>query len=573
MENFSDALPRISTAYHQGLLVPFIGSGMSLGACVDWRTMLRQLASEVGYEPNDEIASAESEDLYRLADRLTALIEARTVADRERIYRSAISARERIEPPQTNALASVLWPLVISTNYDDVYWSAIEARIPQPTVLGRSVADCHRVLVSLDTCVDPILWSIQGYVGGPTEDPSRSVPKAHQREQLVEQVVVGHRQYQRATSDAAHFRRAFAEVYRRRSLWFLGSGITESYLVNLFSEIRDYYGIGRHPHFACIKEGAMAQGTQEFLQSRLGILPILYPSHDCLPKLLKDFVKIVRAPEARLTATTYSLPGRNKPVLVQIVDSPLPKRSDDAVIVSVGRCSTGTPIEGSMAQGARLRVQRRNSVQRLKWRAIDRRDSPAVYRYGDSLLFAVAARTRDGDESDVRDLGVIPEVVEDVLKRAAEHAEVIHVGAVASGPERPWHPVHPFVQTLLAVRSFVASDQPCKASRIVLHVVDWRLQMPLRAGLIPIPDILFSKSIRYRVEVCSDRGTYEAFTMVSLDIATVQCILTGCGLELGDWDVELIPMPSRAMIVDRSTLVPPSAVVRVAHRTEETTKE
>ena len=44
---------------------------------------------------------------------------------------------------------------------------------------------------------------------------------------------MGHDEYRRVTYRDIHFRRAFAEVFRHRSLLFLGSGIRETYLQEL----------------------------------------------------------------------------------------------------------------------------------------------------------------------------------------------------------------------------------------------------------------------------------------------------------------------------------------------------
>ena len=566
MFDYCDVLPSIVTAYHEGALVPFIGSGMSIGACVGWPTMLDQLAVQLGREADGANKDASSENLYRVADNLTALIEPRPISERANIYRCAMSVDQPMIPQQTKALASVFWPLVISTNYDDVYWSAINGRFPKPSILGRSREDCHQVLTSLDACVDPILWSIQGFVGGPFECPSLPVPEEYKRERLVEQVVVGHRQYQRATSDASHFRRAFAEVYRRRSLWFLGSGITESYLISLLSEIRHYYGAARHQHFACLRKDTLDEKTQSFLQSRLGILPITYSSHECLPNLLETFANEARKLPSSLIANKYRVTGKSSAVDVEIVASPLPDCPDEAIIVSVGRNERDQPIEGAMAKTATEYVHKRRGVSSLKWCSVDKENPPSVFRYGDSRLFAVAARVRYRNQDDIRDLGVIPNVVQLALKQAAEESKVLHVGAVASGPKRLWHPIYPFVQTLLAVKRFVASESVGRATRIVLHAVDWRVWMAFRANLVSVPEILFSDVVRYRVEICSDRGMIDTFTMASKDVATVESILDNCELGTEGWEVEMIPRPSKAMNLELGTKVPPSTVIRIRAR-------
>ena len=210
--SFDEALPRLTIAYHDGVLVPFIGSGMSLRKCVTWKEMLAKLTDQLGPRPDHG-----DPDPYLQADLLVANIEPQPVEDRATVVRKAIYGCQPTgkNAPQSDALAKTYWPLVISTNYDDVYRRSV-VNGSKPEVLGRSRADCHRVLASLDACLDPVLWAIQGYVGGPCGFDD-CVPEERRRE-LVDDLVLGHAQYQRAIHDSAHFRRAFAEVYRRRSL-------------------------------------------------------------------------------------------------------------------------------------------------------------------------------------------------------------------------------------------------------------------------------------------------------------------------------------------------------------------
>ena len=572
MQGFHRHLGHLVAAYHDGVLVPFIGSGMSMGACVTWKGMLANLAcrtiGDAGIEDGDDPST-----LYRIADRLVTLIEPRPVSERADIYREAVTVNCPRRPAQSKALAATHWPLVISTNYDDVYWSAasrdgaVERALE---VLGRSPADCHHVLASLDATVDPILWAIQGFVGGPFHSPGCSVPDADQRLRLAEQVVVGHQQYQRAMSDALHFRRAFAEVYRRRSLWFLGSGITEPYLINLLSEVRHYAGVSRHPHFAWLQKDSLDKMTLQFLERRLGIVALFYENHRCLPGILDTFSTRVRKPLSRLNALRHELhtgcsDGRNT-VDVEIVDTPLPVPCNGATIVSVGRRGDGEPLLGCMARGATKARGRRN-WGRLRYLPRQRKEDaclPSVFRYGCSDLFAVAARVAIGGDTDVRDLGSIAVALKQGLEAAGEDHGEIHVGSIASGPARPWHPIHPFVQMLVAVRQFVTGCSRPNVSRIVLHVVDWRVWLALRGNMVPVSGILLSAMVQYRVEVLSTSGSFESLTVTKPHTATVRGILDAAGLAEGCWDVDLVPEPGFAVGPD--TVVPASAVVRVRHK-------
>ena len=53
---------------------------------------------------------------------------------------------EDLVPRQTMALARLFWPLVCTTNYDEVFLQAKLTCSTLPRILGRNHDDCHRVL-------------------------------------------------------------------------------------------------------------------------------------------------------------------------------------------------------------------------------------------------------------------------------------------------------------------------------------------------------------------------------------------------------------------------------------------
>jgi hypothetical protein len=67
---------------------------------------------------------------------------------------------------------------------------------------------------------------------------------------LTKELVADHTEYRRITHREPHFRRAFAEVFRHRSLFFLGSGLRETYLQELFGEVLELHGPSTRTHFA-----------------------------------------------------------------------------------------------------------------------------------------------------------------------------------------------------------------------------------------------------------------------------------------------------------------------------------
>jgi SIR2-like domain len=197
--------------------------------------------------------------------------------------RATLAASAGSPPPQTVALAAMTWPLVLTANLYDLYVAAVHQRLlgtrigerPKTSdlerrtspvlVAGRSATDCHRVLCSLTHPAPPILWALQGYLGGQATIDVRgkrhlyadwsvpyglTAPHPQDSGPLASEIVVGHADYRRVASRAEGFRRTFAEVVRRRSLLFLGSGLAESYLLDLFGEIIELYGRAAHPHYA-----------------------------------------------------------------------------------------------------------------------------------------------------------------------------------------------------------------------------------------------------------------------------------------------------------------------------------
>ncbi len=168
-----DLEARLVTAYDRGLLVPFLGAGMSRPTCPLWSGFvagLERMAGDVC--PGDAGASGA---LVRRAARATRRLRHdpdRSLAD---VVRATLSPSPQATPPQLRALARVPWPLVLTTNYDDLYLAAAHAvsrdaerdRETLPyRLLGRSSDDCHRVLMSLRRPDLPVVWHLQGFVGG-----------------------------------------------------------------------------------------------------------------------------------------------------------------------------------------------------------------------------------------------------------------------------------------------------------------------------------------------------------------------------------------------------------------------
>ena len=312
-----DVLREAAAARDKGSLVPFIGSGMSREVCCGWPEMVRKLEVRAGVDDRDR--RCDSLALVRRAARaLDVLRLGRAVGTANAIRDVLLVDGPAEPPPQTRALAQMDWPLVLSTNYDDLYptavhqkvidgprhrkMSPVEFRASVVRVLGRSSSDCHRVLASLTRPAPPTLWALQGYLGG--QGLIRTAPGSsetygqwaldHDAEQMGErhvvprlerEVVVGHADYRRVALRSEDFRRAFSEVFRGRSLLFLGSGLGEPYLLDLFSQVIELYGPCAHPHYAV---GARNSYDVHFLRRQYGIWVHEIDSYGELPSVIAE---------------------------------------------------------------------------------------------------------------------------------------------------------------------------------------------------------------------------------------------------------------------------------------------
>ncbi|MGK3963411.1 SIR2 family protein [Sorangium sp. So ce118] len=639
---FDDILPYLASAYRRGVLAPFIGSGMSRPACTGWLDLLLGLADAAAVDVPEHLRKAGSEarldtsELYRLADKAVLGLASLDAEERADAYRKALSQGGKPAgacdiPAQTAALARCSWPVVLTTNYDDLYVvsrmqqslagelagvrrtgaPSREARRDEtdvPEVLGRSVEDCHKVLRSLESPTRPILWALQGFLGGQAARldvlEEELVLDARRRAELAGQVVAGYQQYQHAVNAQPHFRRAFAEVLSRRSLLFLGSGILEDYLINLFGEIAHHYGPGPHPHFALFSSDRRETLDVRFLQTRLGIAPVFYKDYSELPELigrLTDAVWERRAPAPSVAAEApsgavkapvawmpdelgFSLsegaacpPGGSRRLRLRYAPLSLPGAGDGraCVVVSVGRTpADNRPLLGTQASGFLDMAREAGLVADTApggWRPLDGAPSYA-FRFGDAPIFGVAARDRrpvppraagdDGPE-DSRDLGVIAEAVCATL-RAVDAAGFrrVHIGPVASGKHRLWHPLHPFVQTLAGLREFFREHPDAGIEHLELHVLSPAIWFPVVAGKVPVGEMLSSGMMKIWVDIRDAGGSSEIFAVTACGPTRVGEIKALCGLAPARWSTEILPRPSK---VDPSSaddlLVAPTSIV------------
>lgn len=568
-------LPNLVSLYQRGLLVPFIGSGMSRPACTSWNSFIAALARPAGMiEDADRLeasgATVDSPTLYRIADTVVHRMHALPHDEKARRYRAAIQGwSPGVVPeitPNLRALTTGLyWPLVLTTNYDDLYWaacnkrgkypgtemtSAYDRQVPQ--IVGRSLEDCHSVLRSLDRIAPPLYWALQGFLGGQLHRPDEVIPDAGHRAQLESQIVVGHQQYQQAINGDIHFRRAFAEVFRRRSFFFLGSGILEDYLLNLISEIIYNHGPSAYPHFALLPNKERDRFDVRFLQTRLGITPLFTESHEDVADFLSQLQAALRPvwssdglPRnlSALSSRTYTLAPRNLRVLLSYRTTPQEIPANSAIVVSAGR-RNNLPVLGNF--GTRY-LEATNRVNDAKlWKPLDSNTDAFVFQYNNEPIFAIAARRPQGGE-EYRDLAIVPEAVAVALGVIEPFGFTkVFLGSIASGfsAKNLWHPIHPFAQTLRGIRRFEQSSPTGTLAEIEVCLVDPRIWAMVASDKLPIQEMLCAEFYPFTVELHRSDGHVETYNLLVKDGSTVKDVLDECQLDPTLWKVALRPRPT-----------------------------
>ncbi|MBP0447437.1 hypothetical protein J8J14_22000 [Roseomonas sp. SSH11] len=154
-------------------------------------------------------------------------------------------------------------------------------------------------------------------------------------------------------------------MFRRRSLLFVGSGLAESYFVNLIAETLFSLGPSSQPHFALFSREELARVDADFLAVRLGITPVCYgETYAALPPALERLSATTRPsapsrPRAgvpRMRSAAFDVPrGGGDPgaddLTVTLRSGRLrPPGPGACVVLSVGRDRWGTassPASGS----------------------------------------------------------------------------------------------------------------------------------------------------------------------------------------------------------------------------------
>jgi len=585
---FEQMLPRLTAAYERGLLVPFIGAGMSVPVCTGWETFITKLerAAGTGGPGRRSRKKASSDELVRRANDAVRRLKLRGSKDfidavsKALIQRPKGGEQPRI-PAQTRKLAEIYWPLVLTTNYDDLFVTAWNTLHKDPdedmTTVGRAAVDCHKVLASLGNPRAPLSWALQGFLPGiakvvrparvslwkrvtgwvqeerrrgskrardavlagqdlmwpwsaPAEQEAFSrVQEERHLEALRDELVVGHEEYRRVAFAQPLFRRAFAEVFRARSFFFLGSSLGEQYFLNLFGEVLEIYGANPVPHYALVqKSNALDEG---FLRSRFNIFVHRYESHDELPGLLEKLRMEIDGRAKAKSSLHFTVPcGAEKNPWSE--DRLEISASDfDAATLKDGECVL---VEGEREpEGLSLLPASRKLLESGQVRLSENPGRAELEKNGVFLFGPPEAR---------RGLDWFARAVEEALDRVPkDRSHRIHVlwrkpGFSWSNPAR-----FKAIETIRAYGRWVRHLRR-KPPTIVLHVADSGLFVDLRSGRIDPNELVRCEDVRFWIEIHPIEGSPIVEIYQGSDQERVLDVAKAMGVPQDqDWFVEVTP--------------------------------
>ncbi len=482
-------LRQLCAIYDQGNLVPFVGSGMSIPHCVTWKMFVESLEGQIrrcgkSSSPNQDLVQRANVAMRNL--RLTGANTAECI--RRAVYRAEVPGTD--VPPQTKELARLYWPLICTTNYDDVYLQARkeQGRDSLVWVFGRSDADCRQILNHLRFPTREVVWALQGFL--------RPRYQTNWPEHLERELVVGHAEYRAAANREPHFRRSFAEVFRNYSFLFLGSGLSEPYFLSLFDEIIELNGPPNRPHFAFVESGDL---DPEFMRQNYHIECMSYPKgkHDELVAHLKRFADSILGPRVRKASWGYRLSEKlyvDSSAAAEdfkVVRSELPNPptlpSGHCLAISCGR-SGDRPLVGPRLT-AKFKLF--SGFQRLNPDQVVTASKDFGNTYG------IVAR----GEGDVRS----PKVVRTAFATALDFlngrkVSQLHVQLLAVGPGRTFRPWISLVQMARAYGDWYRASTDNRLS-VHLYVVDPSVTALLQDSFLNLAEHLENTDLRVDIDV------------------------------------------------------------------------
>ena len=540
---FDELLPHLVAAYERGRLVPFTGSGMSMPVCPSWEAFVERLELAVGADADRAAgAPSDSESLIRRANVASRALRLRNPDGFAEVVEGALGVPRSDPPPQTVALARLWWPLVMTTNYDNCFvtaqrrlWFGRHAKLERPIeIVGRSPFDCQRVLASLTSPGDSLLWAVQGYLRAPCRDRS-----GMREPDLSRELVIGHQEYRTVTNREVHFRRAFAEVYRTRSLFFLGSGLSEHYLLDLFGEVLEMYGPSTRPNYALVHKGEV---DPEFMLARFHTVVCEYERHDDLPDMLDRLRERLESKASRPTRWSYAIdapdvghaeePHEDLVIVRAPLRAPIAEQGE-CLVISAGE-RDGKVFFSPDVQPLLFTLGVRNGRQP---KSVD--NSLATFD-GSPNVVALLAR----DEGNKHDLRKLWPVGEQLFEHAANaNMRRLVMQLPAAGRNAPFPARLAFAQLLRAFGYWKRTIRP--RYELVLELRTWQpeIYQELASGRMDVLELLSSEAVRFWVDIERGDGTVERRLFSEAPWSEMRALLERLELPAAGWTVEVIPAP------------------------------
>ncbi|HTV21075.1 MAG TPA: SIR2 family protein [Polyangiaceae bacterium] len=562
--DFETYLPHLLSRYQTGKLVPFVGSGLSVPVCTGWAEFVRRLSSSARLDA----AALDMDDprqLIRYAYSAVRTLKAQKQGTFEAAVRHALvrSPEDAPKPsPAMRALARIWWPLVLTTNYDTTFERALQELGEQSrsddrlwAVVGRSPEDCQRVLTSFTVAGRTLLWALQGYLGNAPE--FQGLPERELLLRLERELVIGHDEYRRVTYREVHFRRAFADVFRHRSLLFVGSGLQESYLQELFGEVLETYGPNSRPHYAFQQRGSV---DAEFLRARFQIFVIEYDEHEQVTERLERLHQAVSAPSWAPRRFAFGLnsalehrrdppngPSRDLLAPVErgfeVIAGALPETVEarECIAVSAGG-RTGTFFYSRPIR----ELLKKLGVSAALPEPVD--ETQMLGHYSGTNVFAVRARS-PGDE---RSLMAIYEscfaLFEHIESLGLEriHLQLIAAGRNDGADIRTFPARYSLVQIARAwgdfTRTYARRDNP-RVRLLSVYVMDEYVYREVAIGRIDIAELLDCPDLRFFCEILRDDGEIERRLFQMTPHQELGQLSTELNLDAPSWSARVSPSP------------------------------
>jgi hypothetical protein len=428
----------------------------------------------------------------------------------------------------------------VTTNYDSLLLDRYNRKHgSQPPagyycmeVVGRDRGDCQRVLNSARTPDSPLLWAIQGFFGSHTSQDLHP---------LCNQLTVGHTDYSRQTQHATNFRRAFSEIYRSKTLLFLGSGMSETYFHNLFEEIVELYGNCSHLHHALIKKGSVSD--IKGFERRFGVRLYEWEQTSGVTDVIKQLAAEVRESlRPKTSSWSYWLRAKGAAATpgfmpdIEIKRLSFPSHTwiteTEAVVLSAGDGPAFGHVTSRWIAHAGLKGLFKEIPDR------DRR----LLRAGSQRFYAVIAR--DESRKDTRDPRVVAHLVQELLTDLAATfplVRVVRTMLLASGPGRQFPQHVALIEMIRGYKTWREKAQSTVHLCMHVHLVDPAPISLLTSGRVDIIRLLNEQHVSFWVEVMENDGDFQRYIESRPEDVTLAEIARNYDMLVDDWCYTIIP--------------------------------